>query len=175
MKIYFALFFSLSICLSSCEEEAQPSPSYHSGYISIGCDPGPYYLSIDSLIANCGSTQALPQMLEKVRLDSIYNRQLTLLNACLIDEWRDKLGSSSQFDLKLERGQSLLALSLTTNYNFTQIPMELDGNSLSDPATDYPYLAGYEIDLNPGNMRLFALNIWVGGCLHDMLVWEVEE
>ncbi|MEM8890647.1 MAG: hypothetical protein AAGD28_21900, partial [Bacteroidota bacterium] len=59
--------------------------------------------------------------------------------------------------------------------NFIQIPLELDSATLSDPTTDYPYLAGYEIDLNPGTVRLFALNIWVGGCLHDMIVWEAEE
>ncbi|MEM6800937.1 MAG: hypothetical protein AAF696_06005 [Bacteroidota bacterium] len=174
MKIYFALFLGLSICFSSCREEIQPAPTYYSGYISIGCDPGPYYLSIDSLIANCSSTEALPEVFEKVRLDSIYNRQLSLPNACLIDEMKNRLGNSTQFDLKLERGQSLLALSLTTNYNFTQIPLELDGNILSNPNTDYPYLAGYQIDLNPGSMRLFALNIWVGGCLHDMMVWEIK-
>ncbi|MDW3652178.1 MAG: hypothetical protein R8P61_34200 [Bacteroidia bacterium] len=159
----------------SCEEDIQPESQYYSGYITIGCDVGPYYLDLDSLKANCGSAEALPQMLEKLSLDSIYHRQLSPSNACSMDEMRDKLGSSTQFDFKLERGQSLLELSLSSNHTFTQIPLELDGTSLSDPTTDYPYLAGYEIDLNPGTVRLFALNIWVGGCLHDMIVWEAEE
>ncbi|MEM8889328.1 MAG: hypothetical protein AAGD28_15225 [Bacteroidota bacterium] len=174
LKHYLYYLIILPFFLS-CEEDIQPESQFYSGYISIGCDVGPYYLDLDSLKANCGSAEALPQMLEKVSLDSIYHRHLSPANACSMDEMRDKLGISTQFDFKLERGQSLLELSLSSNYTFTQIPLELDGATLSDPTSDYPYLAGYEIDLNPGTVRLFALNIWVGGCLHDMIVWEAEE
>lgn len=159
----------------SCEEDIRPEAQYYSGYITIGCDFGPYYLDLDSLKANCGSPEALPQMLQKLSLDSIYRQQLVPVNACSIDEIQDKLGSSTQFDFKLERRQTMLELSLSSNHTFTQIPLELDGDTLSDPNTDYPYMAGFEIDLNPGTVRLFVLNIWIGGCLHDMIVWEAEE
>jgi len=174
MNQYILCFLVFCSVLVACKEQEPPLPELKSGYILISCDVGPYYLEIDSLQANCGSNEALPDSLIKSRLNSIYGGNLIVSNACSYDDNPAKLGSSSHHDLKLQRSQlDYNSLELYTAFRYTTIPMTLDGSVLN--ASEYPLLATFEIDLAPGTLRLYAINIWVGGCLHDMILWERRE
>ena len=156
------LWLAASVCQCADRNMLQPTTPEvrYEGIVYIACHPGPYPINIDSLIAMCTSVigDTLPGPGELV--------------GCTYDELADALGAD--FHISLVRGQTLNTIDLgevRDDPDVTEIPLTLGDTTYV--AGEYPYYSGYLLEWPQRSLSVHAVNQWVGGCLHDLLIWEV--
>ena len=152
----------ISIGLLACKDkELPPVPEVrYEGAVYIGCDIGPYQLNIDSLITHCTGEIDRDQPADSIQ------------TACIYDELSPVLSAS--FDVEMVRGNYLNQMELGSvngDPEISEIPLVLGGQEYA--WNEYPYYSGYELKWADRTLRLQALNKWVGGCFHDLILWEV--
>ncbi|MDX1407389.1 MAG: hypothetical protein R3330_04630 [Saprospiraceae bacterium] len=163
-EIRYALLVTLVPVISGCEDDKSPilpTPEVrYEGVVYIGCDIGPYGFNMDSLITYCTSVidDALPVDSQMV--------------ACTYDELAAVL--SADFDVSMVRGDTLNTIVLGEvrgDPDISQVPLEIGGQMYA--WGEYPYYSGYLLEWPQRSLRIQMANQWVGGCFHDLALWEV--
>lgn len=143
----------------------------HSGSVYFACDFGPYSFSLDSLLANCSQEGSL--------IDSITSDYISNINfnsaPCTYDG--NPSLANENWDFKIARdgtGNTFGIEWQSNNFNTNPTNASIDGNIHEEQ--EYPFYNGMEIELE-GNRKLSLLffNVYIGGCFHDLMVWELEE
>ena len=179
MRIKYIFCFVVTILLIACnketaqkiEDETMESTEQFHGYIFIGCENPPYHLKLDSLIANCSELGILP--------DSIIWTlpvQTTVIgefsNACGIDNNKGVFGDENNYDIRvMHEGYTISLESPISGVTIEDIPIELD--SITYEAGEHPYLGGYRVMEDEWELTIQAVNYYIGGCYHNLLIWEI--
>ncbi len=148
----------------------ESNTAIYSGAVYMACEIGPYYFTIDSLIANCSQ--------EGGSMDSLTLDQLawqdSSLNRCGYDSdfmklagdpWEfkiERIGNWSTFSFEWQEGAAIL----------NPIFPSIDGQLYEDD--QYPFYNGFEVEVGETKLRIMVFNTYIGGCLHDLIVWEYE-
>jgi hypothetical protein len=125
----------------------------------MACDFGPYYLKFDLLVQNC----SVPNELS----DSLMKENIGLDNSCVYDDNSELIGSPEIHDIIFEREQITVN---ATDFELTEIDLFLDGQLLTKG--EYPFYLGYNIIFPDTEINVYMINKFVGGCFHDMIMWE---
>lgn len=155
-------------CHQGIMESPMPSDSnvtiYH-GDIYIACDNGPLYrFSLDSLITNCSSSDtfqlSFPRGIQTNESTCAYDGNLALAT------------SDTIYDFALSRDDMKPSFT-DTDIEMTVIPYVVIGND-TIPTNEYPFYGAYQITQENDVLKLYIYNAYVGGCLHDKIVWYLE-
>ena len=159
-----SLFIVAVVLCTACKDKKVAAPVTpdvrYEGVIYIGCDIGPYGLNMDSLIHMCTSIVNRDQPADSLEMGCIY----------------DEIGSglSVDFDVELRRGDYLNIIEMSSvkgDPEIIEIPLTLAGQEFQ--WGEFPYYSGYQLEWDMVTLKVQALNKWVGGCFHDLIIWEV--
>ena len=161
-KLFVRIFFISFLFFTSCDKPEKENVVAHSGYIYMACDFGPYYLYLDLLINNCSVGQELS--------DSLSLEDIGQENSCIYDGNEAIIGSLELHNIVFEREQITVN---SEDYVISEIDLVLDGVQLKKG--EYPYYHGFNIIFNNREVNIYMINKFIGGCFHDMILWEVFE
>jgi len=172
----------LMLSISSCSkkpietEEAQiAEPNIYSGVFYNYCDPGPIYFNIDSLVSNCPFQGSLDELID---LDSLRVKGLTQ------SEDEQPLGCQPKPIVIDESNWNFsITIAWDNGYDVDWLILPLSQQSIEVKTTfengKYPFprfLNGYEIQISENKaLTLLFFNTYIGGCIHDYMVWEYVE
>ncbi len=155
---------------SSSQENLPPNTIY-SGSVYFACEYGPYTFLIDSLISNCSQEFGIMDSLSNIHIaknDTIHAR-------CNYDMNFNQL-TSSNWDFQVSRTEDGLAFNTewpNSNPLINPLTATVDDSLLQ--ANSYPFYNGHTITLSDEKeLRLLFFNTYIGGCFHDLMVWELE-
>ncbi len=168
-KINYIVLLSIlssTLIFTSCDmEETEPTAQVYHGSVYIQCDPRPeYYFSLDSLIANCSSTDS-------------FEVALPALQTCLYDSNSTLAGSPTDYDFRVYQNlqdAGIKNLSMADS-SIQVVPISsivLDANVFN--AGTHPFYGGYRASWDDQTLDVYIFNRYVGGCLHDEVVWHLE-
>ena len=148
-----------------------PDSSFLYGSVYFACDMGPYQFSIDSLIANCSAPGSLSDSLSI----EAFGFQDSSLVRCTYDFIADQLSDNNNPDFTISRsldGQTFEASWTITIDNTSSINFTNDVVSLEEGM--YPFYNGHQVNISQDSLlHLYFFNTYIGGCLHDLMVWEL--
>lgn len=176
-KAMFSKSISIILLLTlivACNKEISQKMESHEmeehfhGYLYIGCEGPPYYLKLDSLIANCSSSGLLPDSLPLPIMRSV------LPNSCRFDNNKGIFGAADNYDLRIgHEGYTIQLESLLPNTAMESIPFEITEMTLE--AGEPPYLGGYKLLNDEWSITIQVINEYVGGCFHNTIIWELTK
>lgn len=175
LPVFIIFLFILTIsCSDNNEVQQSQMITTHAGSVYFACDVGPYTFSLDSLKSNCSQGESI--------LDDLSLGQLTLNDSsvvrCTYDYDFESLSNDS-WDFQILRSPNNLIIFELEMADNTLIPTTIFSTTLDGQiynTDDYPFYTAYEIDLDSNTqLDLYLFNVYVGGCLHDLLVWELKE
>ena len=169
----FILFIIINSFACSSDELIQTNETeLHSGSVYFACDFGPYSFSLDSLLANCSQEGGL---IDSLTSDYIIENDSTVIR-CTYDG-NPSLAAAADWGFKITRtitGNTFEIEWQNDDFNSNPINATIDGNIHTEQ--EYPFYNGLEIELNENKkLSLLFFNIYIGGCFHDLMVWELEE
>lgn len=143
-----------------------------SGSVYFACDYGPYQFSIDSLLLHCAQEGSI--------MDSLGLGSLTLQDSsfvyCTYDYQFSELSDTSNYDFKITRDSltgQIFELDWTGEQAIiaTMDTIEIEGTEYV--GLQYPFYNGHIICLESGpTLELFFFNVYIGGCFHDLMIYE---
>jgi len=165
------LYFFLTICcltLWSCNKGATDISSpdnsnveVYQGGVYIYCESGPYRFTLDSLIANCSTTDTF---------------SLSTLGtwspgtSCFYDSNPKLATSDTNYDFIYE---SALPTFTRSDVEVTLIPHIIVG--ADKISTDkHPYMSAYQAKWENNTLKLYYFNTRIAGCLYNMITWKLE-
>jgi len=170
-RLYFALLMYCHIfwsCHQSITEPPSPTDSnvvvYH-GDIYIACDNGPLYrFTLDSLIANCSAEDTFNL--------SFPTGIQTNTATCTYDGNPVLATSDTDYDFAISRND------IQTTFTHPNIDVTLLPYLIIDTDTiftnEHPFYSAYQADWENNILNLYIYNAYIGGCLHDMIIWRLE-
>lgn len=170
-RLYLVIIISCYIFFA-CDDDMTEPPTptdetviYH-GDVYIACDNGPdYRFSLDSLIANCNATDtfnlSFPMEIQTVTSTCLYDGNFSLAT------------SASVYDFSVAR-IDMQPTFTSSDVVLTTIPsvVTVEGDTLSTQT--YPFYSAYEANWTDNRLELYIYNAYVGGCLHDKVLWRLE-
>jgi len=148
-----------------------PDSSFLYGSVYFACDMGPYQFSIDSLIANCSAPGSLS---DSLNIEAFVFQDSSLVR-CTYDFIADQLSDVNNPDFTISRsldGQTFeaswaITIDSITATNFSNETIILENGM-------YPFYNAYKVNISQDSlMHLYFFNSYIGGCLHDLMVWEL--
>ena len=170
--IALTTFMGLYACSHDVISTIQPvgesrSESFH-GYLYIGCSNPPYHLNLDSLIINCATPGLLPDT-----LPDLWTGANNIEHFCSYDLNRERFGNASGHDYRIEYLSYTVGIMATDLATVAEeIPLNFEGNLLS--AGEHPYLGGRIFTSADHEAQLQVVNAYIGGCFHNVVVWQVQ-
>jgi hypothetical protein len=174
-KLLILLLISTGFACSSIDILDEPmdidEPELHSGSVYFACDFGPYPFSLDSLLTNYSQQGG---QIDSLTLDYISTNDSTSIR-CTYDENISLAAEIWDFKItRINNGNTFGIEWQNNSFNTNPIDANIDGSIYSEQT--YPFYNGMEIELNENKrLRLLFFNIYIGGCFHDLMVWELEE
>lgn len=176
MRVLFILFiistgFACSSVDSIGESIESNETELHAGSVYFACDFGPYSFSLDSLLENCSQEGGL---IDSLTSDYIIANNMTT-STCTYDG-NDSLAAEI-WDFKITRtgnGNTFEIEWQNENPISNPILASIDGNIHAEQ--EYPFYNGIELTLDENKkLSLLFFNVYIGGCFHDLMVWQLEE
>lgn len=170
--ILFVIALSSFACSSTdmVDEPTENNTVLHSGAVYFACDFGPYSFSLDSLLANCSQVGG---QIDSLTLDYITNDSTHV--RCTYDGNESLV--AEDWDFKITRTSSGTTFEIEwqdNSFNTASILPNIDGNIHMEQ--EYPFYNGMEIALDDDRkLSLLFFNAYIGGCFHDLMVWELAE
>ena len=165
----FALIIGLLFLLQACKKDVLndgPPPLkqvINQGNIYNHCEPDPFFLILDTMMQY---TSALP-------IDSMFSPNWLGYIDNAEHQMYEVYQDSTIADFKLTYLQNGVLEYEVLNPSISINPVVLDIDSMS---TDEPPFYG-AIKIHRGNQEILIMmvNRYIGGCLHDELVWQLSE
>ncbi len=151
----------------ACEQDESVTTGqiYH-GAVYIQCEVGPeYYFSLDSLVANCSSADSFEVALPAVQ-------------TCFYDNNPSLAASPTDYDFLIFRDpndwQIMNLVMADSTAQVDWIPfVVIDGDIVN--AQNHPLYNAYRVSWTDKILHLYIFNRYLGGCLHDEVVWHLEQ
>ncbi len=168
--------FGLALICSACDKDADLNPESINtvnpshGYIYIGCQTPPYYLKLDSIKTYCDLGGALPDTLPVFTLGVGMTTDTVCAN--FLDEG---YADANDYDVQINYDSTSVDIQHNISDAVTEpIPEANIGGDIYQ-AGEYPYLGGIRISTNSTEATIQVVNVYVGGCFHNMIIWSSED
>jgi len=171
-RLYFILLTLCHIfwgCNQGMTDLPIPSDSnvvvYH-GDTYIACDNGPLYrFTLDSLVANCNAVDTFNL--------SFPTGIQTNNSTCLYDGNPALATSSEVYDFALSRND-MQPIFTNPDVEVTPLPyLVIDNDTIA--SNEYPFYGLHEAKWENHILKLYIYNAYIGGCLHDKVIWYLEQ
>ncbi len=164
-RLMLSAFLALLSFLSCDLEDPSPNAQIYHGGVYIQCDLGPnYYFSLDSLIANCVSTDS-------------FEVALPAIQTCYYDGNPTLSDDSTNYDFLVSRNLSdwqVMGFAVAdSTVQVDIIPFIVVDNEVLAPG-NLPFYGAYRATWPDKVLHVYLLNRYQGGCLHDEVVWHLE-
>ena len=143
-------------------------PQVRSGYLYISCEHPPYYINIDSLYQLCSENGVLPDTFPQD-----FRQLFEEPDPACLQYLRKHLDQQQNHTIQLTyTDQTIDIQSPLLNIDFEQMPINIAGSTYQ--AGQYPYLGGYRVTSDSIQGRFQVVNQYIGGCYHNLVVWELS-
>lgn len=178
----------MSFTIISCSkksiktEEVEPVATkiYSGGYYNY-CGSGPFYFNIDSLLLNCPFPYSLDELLDSSTMGPtglVLNKDKRHTNcepkSIAVNEsnWDFSITIGIQISMAIQNGYELEWQKTPLSQQPITVKTIHEGGKYPFPQ----FLNGYEIQISgKKTLTLLFFNIYIGGCVHDYMVWEYIE
>jgi len=180
---YLSIFFTTLILISSScskkpveiEETEASVPKVYSGGFYNACHFGSIYFNIDTLISYCSFPNSLDDL---IGTEDTHDLSEAIYRVCL-----DDFPSGNESDILADENNWDFKTSPGSNYKLewrkaplSQQPVEAKTKFEGGKYPFTQFYNGYKIQISENQvLTLLFFNVFIGGCLHDYMVWEYVE